>query len=138
MSPGWPDDPDTVAEASKHPEVFARKSIGDIADHYEAIDPQARPEARGDRSQLRRAADADPRRSRALAASVAIDPAPFRGVLPLPISALRRRRPCLKNPANRHRAVPLTFDQFRYAFANAVDEDEAKALYDEVRRARLR
>lgn len=63
--------------------------------------------------------------------TVAIDPDPFRGVLPLPISALRSSSAVLHNPANRHRAVPLTFDQFRYAFANAVDEDEARALYDE-------
>jgi pimeloyl-ACP methyl ester carboxylesterase len=65
------------------------------------------------------------------AVSVAIDPAPFRGVLPLPISALRASSAVLKNPANRHRAVPLTFDQFHYAFANAVGSEEAKALYDE-------
>src|SRR5205814_4445410 len=64
------------------------------------------------------------------AASVAIDPAPFRGVLPLPISALKSASPVLGNPANRHRAVPLTYDQFRYGFANAVDEDEAKQLYE--------
>ncbi len=62
--------------------------------------------------------------------SVAIDPAPFRGVLPLPISALRAASPALANPANRHRAVPLTYEQFRYAFANAVTEDEAKQLYE--------
>jgi non-heme chloroperoxidase len=64
------------------------------------------------------------------AASVAIDPAPFRGVLPLPISSLRSAAPVLGNPANRNRAVPLTYDQFRYAFANAVSEDEAKELYE--------
>jgi non-heme chloroperoxidase len=64
------------------------------------------------------------------AASVAIDPAPFRGVLPLPISALKSGFPVLGNPANRNRAVPLTYEQFRYAFANAVSEDEAKELYD--------
>ena len=63
-------------------------------------------------------------------ATVAIDPAPFRGVLPLPVSALRSASPVLTNPANRHRAVPLTYEQFRYAFANAVDEDEARQLYD--------
>lgn len=63
--------------------------------------------------------------------SVAIDPAPFRGVLPLPISALKSARPVLGNPANRNRAVPLTYDQFRYAFANAVSEDEAKQLYEQ-------
>ena len=64
-------------------------------------------------------------------AAVAIDPAPFRGVLPLPISSLRAARPVLGNPTNRHKAIPLTYEQFRYAFANAVDEDEAQALYDE-------
>jgi non-heme chloroperoxidase len=61
--------------------------------------------------------------------SVAIDPAPFRGVLPLPISALRVASVVLGNPANYHRAVPLTYDQFRYGFANAVSEDEARELY---------
>jgi pimeloyl-ACP methyl ester carboxylesterase len=64
------------------------------------------------------------------AVSVAIDPAPFRGVLPLPISALKSASPVLGNPANRNRAVPLTFDQFRFGFANAVSEDEAKELYE--------
>src|SRR6185295_9272630 len=64
------------------------------------------------------------------AVSVAIDPAPFRGVLPLPISALRAASPALRNPANRHRAVPLTYEQFRFAFANAVSEEEAKELYE--------
>jgi pimeloyl-ACP methyl ester carboxylesterase len=61
---------------------------------------------------------------------VAIDPAPFRGVLPLPISALKSASPVLSNPANRNRAVPLTYEQFRFGFANAVTEDEAKQLYD--------
>src|SRR5207247_1997559 len=64
------------------------------------------------------------------ASSVAISPAPFRGVLPLPISALRSASVALRNPGNRNRAVPLTYDQFRYAFANAVGEDQAKQLYD--------
>jgi non-heme chloroperoxidase len=64
------------------------------------------------------------------AASVAIDPAPFRGVLPLPISSLRSAAPVLTNPFNYNRAVPLTYEQFRYAFANAVSEDEAKQLYE--------
>jgi non-heme chloroperoxidase len=64
------------------------------------------------------------------AVSVAIDPAPFRGVLPLPVSALKSSAPVLSNPANRNRAVPLTYDQFRFAFANAVSEDEARELYD--------
>jgi pimeloyl-ACP methyl ester carboxylesterase len=62
---------------------------------------------------------------------VAIDPAPFRGVLPLPISSLKSAFPVLGNPANRNRAVPLTFEQFRYSFANAVSEEEARQLYEE-------
>ena len=61
---------------------------------------------------------------------MAIDPAPFRGVLPLPISALKSASPVLGNPANRGRAVPLTYEQFRFGFANAVSEDEATELYD--------
>jgi non-heme chloroperoxidase len=60
---------------------------------------------------------------------VAIDPAPFRGVLPLPISSLRSAAPVLSNPLNHNRAVPLTYEQFRYSFANAVGEAEAKELY---------
>ena len=63
------------------------------------------------------------------AASVAISPAPFRGVLPLPVAALRTASVALRNPANWNRAVPLTYEQFRYSFANAVGEDEAKELY---------
>jgi len=63
------------------------------------------------------------------AVTVAIDPAPFRGVLPLPLSALKASWAVLGNPANRHRAVPLSYEQFRYAFANAVSEDEAQQLY---------
>jgi non-heme chloroperoxidase len=64
------------------------------------------------------------------AASVAIDPALYRGVLPLPIS-LKSGFPVLGNPANINRAVPLTYDQLRYAFANAVGEEEARQLDDE-------
>ena len=110
--------------------MFARKSIGDIADHLAGIVRQLdkKPVLIGHSfgglmTQILA--------GRGLAAaSVAIDPAPFRGVLPLPISALRSAKPVLGNPLNRHRAVPLTYDQFRYGFANAVDEDEAKSLYE--------
>src|SRR5260370_33250333 len=64
------------------------------------------------------------------AVTVAIDPAPFRGVLPLPLSALKSASPVIGNPANYNRSVPLTFEQFRFAFANAVEEDEAHELYE--------
>jgi non-heme chloroperoxidase len=64
------------------------------------------------------------------AVTVAVDPAPFRGVLPLPLSALKSASPVLANPFNYTRAVPLTFEQFRFAFANVVDESEAHQLYE--------
>ena len=131
LTPGWPDDPDTVQEANAHPEVFAGKSIGQVADHFETIirGLDHKPAIIGHSfggllAQILA--------GRGLAAvSVAIDPAPFRGVLPLPISALRSAFPVLGNPANRNRAVPLTYEQFRYGFANAVSEEEARKLYED-------
>lgn len=66
------------------------------------------------------------------AASVAIDPAPMRGVLPMPVSVIRGSLPVLADPRNRNRTVLLTYDQFRYVFANALDDVEARALYDAV------
>jgi non-heme chloroperoxidase len=130
LTPGWPDDPDTVEEAKAHPEAFAHKSVGQVADYAEEIIRRLdrKPAVIGHSfggllTQIIA--------GRGLATvSVAIDPAPFRGVLPLPISALRSARPVLGNPANRNRAIPLTYEQFRYGFANAVSEDEAKELYE--------
>ena len=131
LAPDWPDDAPTVKEAHEHPDVFARKSIGQIADHFEAVIAKLdrKPAVIGHSfggllTQILAGRGAS-------AASVAIDPAPFRGVLPLPISALRSASPVLRNPANRRRAVPLTYEQFRYGFANALAEDEAKSLYDD-------
>src|SRR5947207_11785735 len=130
VTPGWPDDPETVEEARAHPEVFAHKSVGQVADYVDGIIRRLdkKPVVIGHSfggllAQIIA--------GRGLASvTVAIDPAPFRGVLPLPISALKSARPVLGNPANRNRAVPLTYDQFRYGFANAVSEDEAKELYE--------
>ena len=130
LSPGWPDDPATVSEAKAHPEVFAKKSIGQVADHYASVigklDKKPAVIGHSFGGLL-----AQMVAGRGLsAATVAVDAAPFRGVLPLPISALRSAKPVLENPRNRHRAVPLTFDQFRYAFANAVSEEEATELFE--------
>jgi pimeloyl-ACP methyl ester carboxylesterase len=129
LAPGWPDDPETVAEAREHPQVFAHKTVGQIADHLEDIITKltTKPAVIGHSfGGLLTQILAGRGRS---AVSVAIDPAPFRGVLPLPLSALRAAAPVLRNPANRRRAVPLTYEQFRYAFANAVGEDEARRLH---------
>jgi pimeloyl-ACP methyl ester carboxylesterase len=130
LTPGWPDDPQTVAEAKAHPEVFAGKSIKEVADHFAAVIDRldAKPAVIGHSFGGLLAQIIAGRGLSAV--SVAIDPAPFRGVLPLPISALRAASPVLSNPLNRGRAIPLTYDQFRYAFTNAVSEDEAHELYD--------
>ena len=130
ITPGWPDDPDTVAEANAHPEVFANKSVGQVADHYaEVIDKLDKRPAVIGHSFGGLLAQILAGRGLSVA-TVAIDAAPFRGVLPLPISSLRSAAPVLTNPANRHKAVPLTYEQFRYAFANAVSEEEAHQLYE--------
>ncbi len=130
LSPGWPDDPQTVEEAKAHPEVFANKSIGDVADHYAEVigaltkkPPVIGHSFGGLLAQMVAGRGLS-------AATVSVDAAPYRGVLPLPISALRSSKPVLENPRNKHRAIPLTYDQFRYAFANAVSEEEAKELFE--------
>jgi non-heme chloroperoxidase len=130
LSPGWPDDPQTVDEANKHPEVFAHKTVGQIADHLaDVLGKLKRKPAVIGHSFGGLLAQILAGRGLSTA-TVAIDPAPFRGVLPLPISALQAALPVLGNPLNRNRAVPLTYDQFRFAFANAVDEDQARRLYE--------
>lgn len=130
LTPGWPDDPETVEEANANPDVFAGKTVGQVADHFEEVirtldrTPAVVGHSFGGLlTQILAGRGCS-------AVSVAIDPAPFRGVLPLPISALKASLPVLGNPANRHRAVPLTYDQFRFAFANAVPEEEAHQLYE--------
>ena len=130
LTPGWPDDPQTVEEANAHPEVFAHKTVGQVADHYTAVIGQLdkKPAVIGHSFGGLLAQIVAGRGLSA--ATVAIDPAPFRGVLPLPISALKSAAPVLGNPANHSRAVPLTYEQFRYGFANVVSEEEAKQLYE--------
>jgi non-heme chloroperoxidase len=130
VSPGWPDDPDTVEEALADPEAFADKTIGQVADHYASVIGRltSKPAVIG-HSFGGLLAQIVAGRGLA-AATVAVDPAPFRGIPQLPLSALRAGSPVLSNPANRHRAVPLTYEQFRYSFANAVDEEQARRLYD--------
>jgi non-heme chloroperoxidase len=110
--------------------VFAHKTVGQVADNFtDVVGRLTRKPAVIGHSFGGLIAQIVAGRGVA-AATVAIDPAPFRGVLPLPISALKASAPVLGNPANHGRAVPLTYDQFRFGFANAVSEDEAKELYE--------
>lgn len=129
LQPDWPDDPDTYEDAQANPEVFAEKTVGQVAAHYEEVigGLDRKPAIIGHSFggllvQILAGRGLS-------AATVAVDPAPFRGVIPLPFSALKAASGVLRNPANRHRAVPLTYEQFRYGFANAVSEEEAKELY---------
>src|SRR5207245_2402215 len=130
LTPSWPDDPETVDEARANPKVLAKKTVGQVADHVADVIGKLtkKPAVIGHSfggllSQIIA--------GRGLStASVAIDPAPFRGGLPLPISSLRSAMPVLANPANRGRAVTLTLDQFKYGWANALSEEEAAQLYE--------
>jgi pimeloyl-ACP methyl ester carboxylesterase len=130
VTPVWPDDPETVEQARANPEVFANKTLAQIADHtVEVIAKLTKKPAAMGHSTGGLLAQIIAGRGLS-AATVAIDPGPFRGVLPLPISALRSAMPVLGNPLNRGRAVTLTLEQFKYGWANALSDDEAKQLYD--------
>ncbi|KQO95680.1 alpha/beta hydrolase [Leifsonia sp. Leaf264] len=130
LAPGWPDDPDTVAEAREHPEAFAKKMVAQVTDHYLAA--IARLEKRpvvighsfGGLIAQKIAGEG------VAAATVSIDNAPFKGVLPLPVSALKSASPVLTNPANINRGVSLTFEQFTFGWANNLDETEARHLFE--------
>jgi non-heme chloroperoxidase len=131
VTPSWPDDPETVEEARAHPEVLAKKTLGQVADHTAELIGrlEKKPAVMGHSTGgLLAQIIADRGLS---AATVAIDPGPFRGVLPLPLSTLRVSAPVLRNPLNRGRAVTLTLDQFKYGWTNGLDdEEEAERLYE--------
>ncbi|MET7388644.1 alpha/beta hydrolase [Streptomyces sp. NPDC005529] len=129
-APGWPGDPDTVEEARANPESIADHGIDDVVAHY---------------ATLIRTLDAPPilighsfggmiaqklLGQNLAAAAVAIDAAQIKGVLPLPLSALRATLPVFRNPANKHRAVSLTAEQFRFAFGNAIPVEESNQLFE--------
>src|SRR5580704_15799130 len=131
QTPGWPGDSDTAEETRRQPERVAGKGIDDAVAHY---------------AQIIRGLDAPPivighsfgglivqrlLGEDLAAAAVAIDPAPIKGVLILPVSALKVASIALRSPANRNMAVSLTADQFRYGFGNAVTEQESADLYQQ-------
>ncbi|MET8100413.1 alpha/beta fold hydrolase [Streptomyces sp. NPDC005236] len=129
-APGWPGDPDTVEEARANPESIADHGIDEVVAHYAAVI---------------RTLDAPPilighsfggmiaqklLGQNLAVAAVAIDAAQIKGVLPLPLSALRSTLPVFRNPANKHRAVSLTAEQFRFAFGNAIPAEESNQLFE--------
>jgi pimeloyl-ACP methyl ester carboxylesterase len=130
LTPDWPDDPETVEEARANPDVLAKKTLKQVADHttkiIDALDkkPAVMGHSTGGLVAQMLAGGG------LSAVTVAIDPGVFRGVLPLPASVLKGVGPFLVDPRTRGRAITLTFDQFKYGWANALDEKEARELYD--------
>ena len=130
VAPGWPGDADTVEATRANPDAVADKGVDEVAEHYAKliVDLPGKPilighsfggllveKLLGEGHGI---------------AGVAIDAAPIKGVLPLPISALRVAFVALKNPGNIDAAVSLTKEQFRYGFGNGIDEAESDELYD--------
>lgn len=129
VAPGWPGVADTVEASRAHPEAIANRGIDEVADHYARIidEMPSRPVLVGHsfggmvaQKLLGQGYGA---------AAVAIDAAQFKGVLPLPLSALKVAMPVFRNPANRHEAVSLTPKQFRYGFGNALSAEESDQLH---------
>jgi len=130
LTPDWPGDPETVADARANPSVLAKKTLKQIADHTAEIIKalHKKPVVMGHSTG---GLLAQMLAGQGLAVTtVAIDPGVFRGVLPLPASVLKGVGPFLLNPLTRGRAITLTFDQFKYGWTNALDEKESKQLYE--------
>jgi pimeloyl-ACP methyl ester carboxylesterase len=130
IAPGWPGDSDTVEASRANPDSIADHGIDDVTRHYQAIIDTlpARPILIGHSfggmiAEKLLGLDYG-------AAAIGIDAAQIKGVLPLPLSALHSTLPVFKNPANKHKAVSLTAEQFRFSFGNAVSEEESDALYE--------
>jgi alpha-beta hydrolase superfamily lysophospholipase len=125
----WPGEAGSVAETRAHPEALAGHGIDDVtASFAEAIGTMARPPVLIGHSFGGMIAE------KLLgmgvgAAAVAIDAAQIKGVLPVPLTSLRSTLPVFKNPANRHRSVSLSADEFRYSFGNALSPEESDALH---------
>lgn len=130
LAPGWPDDPATIEEARANPEVFAHKMVQGVTNHYlEAISkldkkPAVLGHSFGGLIAQKIAGEGTSQ------VAVTIDNAPFKGVLPLPVSSLKSAAPVLGNPANHGRAIALTLEQFKYGWANNLDDAEAQHLYE--------
>ena len=130
LAPAWAGLEGEVEELRRDPSAIAAQDVDKILDNYEAI-------IRGlDRPPIIighsfGGAFAQILAHRGLgAAVVSLDGATVRGIRDLPLSTLRASAAILRNPLARHKAVPFTFEQFRYAFANTLDEAAAREAYD--------
>jgi len=131
LTPGWPGEAASPEEARDEPERLAGLAISQVTEHCAEL------VARLDRPPVVIGHSlgglvAQQLAGRGLArATVAVAPAPHRGVLPLPVSSLRAAWPVLRDPRQRRRTVALSPAEFRYAFTNALRADEAERLYAE-------
>ncbi|WP_433221579.1 alpha/beta hydrolase [Dactylosporangium sp. CS-047395] len=131
VAPGWPDDPPSIEAARADPDAFASKMVQEVTDYYLAaiaelaVRPAVVGHSFGGLIAQKIAGEG------ASVATVAIDPAPFQGVLSVPFSSLKSSAPVVGHLSSLKHGVTLSFDEFRYGWANALEEDEARALYDE-------
>jgi pimeloyl-ACP methyl ester carboxylesterase len=129
IAPGWPGVAATVAESRENPGAIADHGIDAVDAHYTEIiaglptAPIVIGHSFGGMIAQRLLGEGT------AAAAIGIDAAQIKGVLPLPLSSLHATLPVFRNPANIHRAVELTEEQFRYAFGNAIPEPESKDLF---------
>jgi pimeloyl-ACP methyl ester carboxylesterase len=130
IAPGWPGDPDTVEAARANPDALANHGIDEVTGHYaQIIEQLSTPPVLIGHSFGGMIAEKLLGEGYG-AGAIAIDAAQIKGVLPLPLSSLHSTLPVFKNPANKHKAVSLTAEQFRYGFGNAISVDESNALYE--------
>jgi alpha-beta hydrolase superfamily lysophospholipase len=130
IAPGWPGDGDTVEATRANPEAVADVGVDEVTHHYAKLiaDLPAKPivigHSFGGLIVEKLLGDGD------AVAGVAIDAAPIKGVLPLPISALRVAFVALSKPGNIDAALSLTPDQFHFGFGNALTPEESAELYE--------
>src|ERR1700710_2593021 len=129
LAPTWPGDPATVEESLADPDAFAGKMVQQVTDHYaEAI-------AKLDQSPViighsfggliaQKLAGAG-----LAAVTVAVDPAQFKGVTALPVSALKSGAPALLQFNHTKHGVTLTYDQFAFGGSDALPVEEGEALF---------
>jgi alpha-beta hydrolase superfamily lysophospholipase len=129
ITPGWPGEPASVEAARADPEAVADFGIEAVTKHYARIIEQL-PSAPILVGHSFGGMIAQKLLGQGIGlAAVAIDAAQFKGILPLPLSSLHATLPVFKKPGNKHHAVMLKADEFRYAFGNAVSEEESNQLF---------
>lgn len=129
IAKSWPGMEGDIASLRANHSAIDNLGLGEVADHYQAI-VQALPEPPILIGHSMGGVVVQVLLDRGLgAAGVAVDPGPLKGVLALPVSALRSAFPALKNPANNHRAVMLSAEEFHYAFTNTLDEAASETAY---------